>query len=101
MQAIQTKACDIAVIKVAKIGGLSGAKRCGEMARDAGLELLGGGLTESRLGLTASGWLFQYLDIAYPADLNGPMFLSDDPVETGPVIKEGEIQLPMTPGIGY
>ncbi|CAH8707021.1 hypothetical protein M5W83_02815 [Paenibacillus thiaminolyticus] len=28
------------------------------------------------------------------------MFLSDDPVKTGPVIKEGEVQLPMPPGIG-
>lgn len=100
MQAIRTEACDTVVIKVTKMGGLAGAKRCGEMARDAGLDLLGGGLTESRLGLTASGWLFQYLEIAYPADLNGPMFLSDDPVETGPDIKEGKVQLPEGPGIG-
>ncbi|WP_374016476.1 hypothetical protein ABU162_19700 [Paenibacillus thiaminolyticus] len=54
-----------------------------------------------RLGLTASGRLFQYLDIAYPADLNGPMFLSDDPVETGPVIKEGECRRPRVPDIRW
>lgn len=100
MQAIRAEACDSVVIKLTKMGGLSGARRCGEMAREAGLDLLGGGLTESRLGLAASGHLFNYLNIGYPSDLNGPMFLKDDPVENGPLILEGSVTLPLSPGIG-
>lgn len=100
MQAIRMEACDTVVIKLTKMGGLSGARRCGELAREAGLDLLGGGLTESRLGLSASGHLFNYLNIAYPSDLNGPLFLKDDPVENGPTIEEGRVTLPLSPGIG-
>ena len=100
MQVLRAEACDSVVIKVTKMGGLRGAKICGEIAREAGLDLLGGGLTESRLGLTASGHLFNYLDIDYPSDLNGPMFLMDDPVEDGPVIQQSNVELPAAKGIG-
>ncbi|WP_337913929.1 mandelate racemase/muconate lactonizing enzyme family protein [Cohnella zeiphila] len=100
VQAIRAEACDTVVVKVTKMGGLSGAKRCGELAREAGLGLLGGGLTESRLGLAASAHLFNCLGITEPADLNGPLFLEDDPVEEGPTIDEGSATLPDRPGIG-
>ncbi len=100
LQAIRAEACDTVVIKLTKMGGLSGARLCGELAREAGLGLLGGGLTESRLGLTASAHLFNYLQITDPVDLNGPLFLEDDPVIDGPEIKEGRVLLPDRPGIG-
>lgn len=100
MQAIRAEACDTVVIKLTKMGGLAGAKLCGEIAREAGLDLLGGGLTESRLGLTASAHLFNYLRIIPPVDLNGPLFLSDDPVDEGPIITEGQVILPAGTGIG-
>jgi len=100
MQAIRAEACDTVVVKVTKMGGLTGARRCGELAREAGLGLLGGGLTESRLALTASAHLFRYLRIEDPVDLNGPLFLADDPVASGPRIEEGDVVLPDRPGIG-
>lgn len=101
IRAIRLEACDTIVIKCTKMGGLSKAKRCGEIAREAGLELLGGGLTESTLGLTASAHLFNYLEIDTPVDLNGPFFLKEDPVKEGPQISEGgEVRLPDAPGIG-
>ncbi|MCF6411622.1 mandelate racemase/muconate lactonizing enzyme family protein [Pseudalkalibacillus salsuginis] len=93
IQAIRLEACDTAVIKITKMGGLSGAKLCGEIAREANLGLLGGGLTESTLGLTASAHVFNYLEIDRPVDLNGPMFLEDDPVGEGPAIDEGNVLL--------
>ncbi|GGD94343.1 mandelate racemase/muconate lactonizing enzyme family protein [Paenibacillus nasutitermitis] len=100
VQAVRAEACDTVVIKLTKMGGLTGAKLCGDIAREAGLGLLGGGLTESRLGLTASAHLFNYLNIAEPVDLNGPIFLQDDPVHEGPIIEEGHVILPDKPGIG-
>ncbi|QNK56993.1 mandelate racemase/muconate lactonizing enzyme family protein [Paenibacillus sp. PAMC21692] len=100
LQAIRAEACDTVVVKLTKMGGLTGAKRCGELAREAGLGLLGGGLTESRLALTASAHLFNYLRIEEPVDLNGPLFLADDPISSGPLINEGEVNLPNGPGIG-
>lgn len=100
MQAIRLEACDVAVIKLTKMGGLTGARQCGEIARHANIGLLGGGLTESTLGLTASGHLFNYLGIETPVDLNGPFFLADDPVTDGPAINEGRVTLPEGHGIG-
>jgi muconate cycloisomerase len=65
------------------------------------LELLGGGLTESTLGLAASAHLFNYLGIETPVDLNGPFFLKEDPVREGPqILQGGEVRLPDRPGIG-
>jgi L-Ala-D/L-Glu epimerase len=100
VQAIRAEACDTVVIKLTKMGGLTGAKLCGDIAREAGLGLLGGGLTESRLGLAASAHLFNYLNITAPVDLNGPIFLQDDPVLDGPIIEDGHVILPDKPGIG-
>jgi muconate cycloisomerase len=100
MQAIRLEACDTAVIKLTKMGGLTGARRCGEIAREAGLDLLGGGLTESTLGLTASAHLFNYLKIETPVDLNGPLFLKDDPVEERSLLQESTVHLNDAFGIG-
>lgn len=100
IQALRLGACDVAVIKATKMGGLREAKICGEIAKEANIGLLGGGLTESTLGLTASAHLFNYLGIETPVDLNGPMFLGDDPVGNGPHIEEGVVTLPDTYGIG-
>lgn len=100
IQAIRMEACDVAVIKVTKMGGLRKAKLCGEIARETNVGLLGGGLTESSLGLTASAHLFNYLEIKTPVDLNGPFFLADDPVEHRPEIQNGNVRLPDGNGIG-
>ncbi len=100
LQAIRLEACDYAVIKVTKMGGLRGAKLCGEIARSAGVGLLGGGLTESSLAFSASSQLFYYLGIELPVDLNGPFFLADDPIANQPLIKEGTALLPHGKGIG-
>ncbi len=101
IHALQLEACDTVVIKCTKMGGLDRAKRSGEIAREAGLDLLGGGLTESGLGLAASAHLFNYLEIVTPVDLNGPFFLKEDPLTVGPELRKGgEVRLPEGPGIG-
>ena len=101
VRAIQLEACDTVVIKVTKMGGLSYAKQCGEIARAAGLDLLGGGLTESSLCLYASAHLFHALEITTPVDLNGPLFLQDDPSRVKAEINNGSVPLPIGDGIGW
>ncbi|MCY0876856.1 MAG: mandelate racemase [Firmicutes bacterium] len=100
LEAIRLEACDYAVIKLTKMGGLQPARLCGEIAKEANLGLLGGGLTESRLGLAASAHLFDYLEIRSPVDLNGPFFLADDPIRYGPDIQAGVVTLGDHPGVG-
>jgi muconate cycloisomerase len=100
VQAIRAEACDTIVVKLTKMGGLRKAKLCGEIALEAGLGLLGGGLTESGLALTASAHLFNYLQMDTPVDLNGPFFLGDDPLEYGPKLDDSIVTLPDGYGIG-
>ncbi len=101
IRAVQLEACDAVVIKVTKMGGLLPAKRCGEMAQAAGLELLGGGLTESSLAFYASAHLFHVLRIQSPVDLNGPLYLADDPSREKANVYKGKVSLPKGVGIGW
>ncbi|MFS8578567.1 MAG: mandelate racemase [Novibacillus thermophilus] len=100
VNAVRTEAADTVVIKTSKMGGLYYARLCGQIAREAGLDLLGGGLTESTIGLTASAYLFGTLDITTPVDLNGPFFLADDAVHSGAKIRDGCVHFPDDVGIG-
>jgi len=99
-QLIRMKALDVLVVKVSKMAGLSKARECIEMALDAGISLLGSGLTETRLGLAASSHLYSAYDFEHPVDLNGPQFLGDDPVECGVVVEGGTVKLSDAAGIG-
>ncbi len=97
--ALRHEALDMLVIKVCKIGGLWPARRMMDMAQEAGVDMLGSGLTESRLGLAAGAGLFSAFALRHPVDLNGPQFLGDDPIAAGPVIANGVAHLPDGPGL--
>ncbi len=99
IQLIKLEAIGALVIKVSKMGGLWHARQCIEIARSAGIALLGSGLTETRLGLTASAHLYASFGIDTPVDLNGPQFLADDIVR-GALREETVIKLPQGSGIG-
>jgi L-Ala-D/L-Glu epimerase len=100
LQLIKLEAVDILVFKLSKMGGLGRTRLCMQIAREAGLGLLGSGLTESRLGLAAAVHLCGALGGCAFADLNGPQFLADDPVGEGLDLLPGLAHVPTTPGIG-
>ncbi|WP_231633188.1 mandelate racemase/muconate lactonizing enzyme family protein [Numidum massiliense] len=100
LRAIRLDAADTIVIKTSKMGGLYYSRLSGEIAREADLSLLGGGLTESTLGLTASAYLFSALQISTPVDLNGPFFLADDAIHAGATVRKGNVHFPVEAGIG-
>jgi len=99
-QLIRMKALNMLVIKVSKMAGLTGARNCIERALSEGIELLGSGLTETRLGLAASAHLYSAFGFKHPVDLNGPQFLADDPVKSGVTINRATVSLADAPGIG-
>ena len=101
IQLIKLKALDMLVIKVSKMGGLFYAQQCIQIAQDAGIGLLGSGLTETRFGLAASAQLYAAYGIKNPVDLNGPQFLAEDVVAEGQLkIENGFVKLPQRLGIG-
>ncbi|KAI3976785.1 hypothetical protein MKX01_008643 [Papaver californicum] len=79
---IEGNLADVINIKLAKIGVL-GALEIIELARKSGLDLIIGGMVETRLAMGFSGhlsaglWCFKFID------LDMPLLLSEDPVVEG------------------
>ena len=101
MQAIRLNALDMLVVKLSKMAGIRRARQTIEIARAAGIGLLGSNLTESAVGFTASTLLFGAYGFEHPVDLNGPgQFLAGGPVHDQVMRENGTVNLPTGPGLG-
>ena len=88
------------VVKVNKTGGIWYARQLCDLARNAGLKLIGSGLMDAPLGFAASVHLFAAYGIDYPCDLNGPQHIEDDYL-VKPLPMSGQYALvPTEPGLG-
>ncbi|MCS7237441.1 MAG: hypothetical protein NZ899_04130 [Thermoguttaceae bacterium] len=100
LEVIRLEMVDGLAVKVPRSGGLSGARRQLELARDAGLLVLGSGLTDPEVSLAASLHLLGGYKIDFPAALNGPQFLAAE-VLAKPLPQEGDQAfVPTGPGLG-
>jgi len=84
-------------IKLAKCGGLTPAFHMMKMAREAGLKVMIGCMTESSVGISAAVQLLPFVDYA---DLDGPLLLSED-VATGLTYQKGSIMPGKGKGLGF
>lgn len=92
--------CDYFNIKLAKSGGISNALKINAIAESAGIKCMLGCMTETRLGLTAAAHVISaYHNFQY-ADLDGYLFMKEDPIIGGAVYNVGEISVPDSPGHG-
>jgi len=92
--------CDYFNIKLAKSGGIHTALKINAVGEGAGIACMLGCMTETRLGLTAAAHVVSARPNIRYADLDGYLFLKEDPVSGGASYNIGEITLPDTPGIG-
>jgi len=84
-------------IKLTKCGGLTPARRMITEARQFGLSVMVGCMTESTVGISAIGQLVPLLDYA---DMDGALLLADDVADGVRVGLDGTVQFPETPGLG-
>lgn len=91
---------DGVAMKPARCGGLTEARRQIEAVQRAGLMFLGSGLTDPDISLAASLVLYGAYDLAYPAALNGPQFLTTTLLEKPFEVVDGELSVPSGPGLG-
>lgn len=84
-------------IKLMKCGGLTAAVSMIGEAKNAGLEVLIGCMSESSVGCSAAA---QLAGLCTYADLDGPYLVSND-MFTGVKIKEGRISCLPTNGLGF
>ncbi|GEO07542.1 mandelate racemase/muconate lactonizing enzyme family protein [Segetibacter aerophilus] len=98
---IQTKSCDSINIKLAKSGGIAGALKIHQLAEEAGIPCMIGGMLESRFALTANlhfAWAnqnVQYYDL--DTCLLGHL---EDPVVGGATYDKFILDCADAPGIG-
>ncbi|MFG3604687.1 mandelate racemase/muconate lactonizing enzyme family protein [Micromonospora chersina] len=98
---VKLNAVDVAIAKVQRSGGLTLSRRLCALAEDAGVRLMGSGLTDSDLGLAASLHLFAAYGIDTPVDLNGRQFLTSSYATGATVeVKGGVARVPSGPGLG-
>lgn len=98
---VKLNAVDVAIAKVQRSGGLTLSRRLCGLAEDAGVRLMGSGLTDSDLGLAASLHLFAAYGIDTPVDLNGRQFLTSSYATGATVeVKDGVARVPTGPGLG-
>lgn len=83
-------------IKLTKAGGLTPARRMIRRARELGLKVMVGCMTESTVGISAIGQLLPLLDYV---DMDGAALISRD-IATGVQVLRGEAVFPEENGLG-
>lgn len=83
-------------IKLVKCGGLTPARRMIAQARQLGLQVMVGCMTESTVGISAIAQLLPLLDYV---DMDGALLLARD-VATGVTIEQGRCRYAAEPGSG-
>lgn len=83
-------------IKLVKCGGLTPARRMIAQARQLGLQVMVGCMTESTVGISAIAQLLPLLDYV---DMDGAILLARD-IATGVRVERGRCLYPSTPGSG-
>ena len=83
-------------IKLVKCGGLTPARRMIARARELGLQVMVGCMTESSVGISAIAQLLPLLDAV---DMDGAVLLARD-IATGCQLIRGVCHFPSTPGSG-
>jgi L-alanine-DL-glutamate epimerase-like enolase superfamily enzyme len=83
-------------IKLVKCGGLTPARRMIGRARQLGLKVMVGCMTESTVGISAIAQLLPLLDYV---DMDGAVLLAED-IATGATVERGVCRYPDRPGCG-
>lgn len=83
-------------IKLVKCGGLAAARRMIERARELGLQVMAGCMTESSVGISALAQLLPLLDYV---DMDGAVLLARD-IATGVRLERGRCIYPQVNGTG-
>jgi L-alanine-DL-glutamate epimerase-like enolase superfamily enzyme len=87
-------------LKLAKSGGLLAALAVGRRARAHDLQVMCGGMVETRLGMTAMAHVACALDAVEYVDLDTAFLLADDPFEGGYEARGPALQLCAGAGLG-
>ncbi|MEM3666020.1 MAG: dipeptide epimerase [Candidatus Bathyarchaeia archaeon] len=101
LQIIKKEAADMINIKIMKAGGIYRAKQIAAIAETAGMACMIGCMLETKLAITAAAHLAASTRNIQEADLDAPLFLSEDPIREGGIqYEDGTLKIPNLPGLG-
>jgi muconate cycloisomerase len=100
-QYVKLGAVEVAIAKVQRSGGLWNCRQFAELAEASGVRLMGSGLTDTDVGLSASIQLYARFGVDTPVDLNGRQFVDSAYVGAQTVrVEGGTAYVPESPGLG-
>ncbi len=102
-RALYLDACKIINIKPGRVGGLLESKKIHDICKEHGVGVWCGGMLETGIGRAFNIAVASLPNYIYPADMSPiNLFYQDDLVtKSFEVDKEGYVQVPTTPGLGF
>jgi O-succinylbenzoate synthase len=101
-KAIELGSCKIINIKIGRVGGLSEAKRIHDLCKDYNIPVWCGGMLETGIGRAHNIAISTLSQFQIPGD-TGPssQYWAEDIISPEIEVKNGLLQVPQNPGIGY
>src|SRR5690625_4362547 len=101
-KAIELGSCKVINIKIGRVGGLTESKRIHDYAKAKGIDVWCGGMLEAGVGRAHNIALTTLSQFTLPGDTAGSSrYWQKDIIKPEVVVKNGVIQVPTKPGIGY
>lgn len=101
-KAIELGSCKIINIKIGRVGGLTEAKKIHDLAKENGIDVWCGGMLEAGVGRAHNIALTTLSQFVLPGDTAGSSrYWKEDIIEPEVMVKNGVIEVPKKPGIGY
>lgn len=101
-KAIELESCKIINIKIGRVGGITEAKRIHDYCHKKGIPVWCGGMLEAGVGRAHNIALTALPQFTLPGDTAGSShYWKEDIIKPEVTVKNGVIQVPDGPGIGY
>lgn len=101
-KAIELGSCKIINIKIGRVGGLTEAKKIHDYCKEKNISVWCGGMLEAGVGRAHNIALTTLTNFNLPGDTAGSnRYWKKDIIEPEVVVKNGVIEVPDKPGIGY
>ena len=100
--AVALGSCKVVNVKLARVGGLSEAKRIHDYGKQHGIQMWCGGMLEGGIGRAHAIALATLSEFVFPSDLGASLnYWHRDIIQPEVIVQNGEIQIPLTIGLGY
>lgn len=101
-KAIELGSCKIINIKIGRVGGLTEARKIHDYCKEKNISVWCGGMLEAGVGRAHNIALTTLSQFNLPGDTAGSSrYWKKDIIESEVVVKDGVIEVPQKPGIGY